>query len=85
MTKPSPWKTAAEAHTLDPGEFRVEITEREVLRLINTLKGMAPSANHAFFILLATMLHMAKQNGVSKEELIDMLTREILAHKVTEQ
>ena len=85
MTKPSPWKTAAEAHTPDPKKFKFEVSAHDVLRLIETLKRMTPSAEHGFYILLATMLYMAEQNGTSKEKLVEILTEEILAHKVVKK
>ena len=82
MTKPSPWKKDPETRISNPEKFRFEISSHEVRRLIEMLERMTPSAEHGFYILLATMLHMADQNGTSKEHLVEMLTEEILAHKV---
>jgi len=82
--KHSPWKTDREVPKIPPEEFKFEVAIYEVLRITDVLKRMTPSPQHAFFILLATMLHMAEQNGVSKEELTKILTEEILAHKVAE-
>jgi len=82
MTKPSPWKSDRKVHVPPEGEFRFQIGTHEVLRVIEMLKLMTPSVERGFYILVAAMIHMAEINNVSKEELAEMIAKEILTHKV---
>ena len=83
---PSPWKTDRPVEIPDDLDgFKVSVTTREVEIIITLLQRMTKSPEHAFYLLLATMLYLAQQSDLSNEDLIEMLTDEITKHKVIQK